>query len=534
MGAGNSKHGKRIRRKTDSKKGVESQPVKVGVNANGGDRRLSTKVLNVLSKSSEEKNPKMLSGERLSRSNFIVEQHDRKVHDDYLLENRALGQGTYGSVVVGKDRETGAFRAVKTISKSQLKNLDRFRSEISIMKALDHPNIIKLFQTYEDHRSIYLVMELCQGGELFDRIIEKGHFTEKHAAVLMKQIFSALHYLHSNNIMHRDLKPENFLFLHKSDDSSLKIIDFGLSCRFKPGTFASTKAGTPYYVAPQVLQGCYDYTCDYWSSGVIMYILLCGYPPFYGETDAEVLEKVRLGNFYFSGPEWKRVSEDAKDLIRRLLRINPQERYSAEQALQHVWIRKLIDTEVLTVALPTTLLSNLKGFHAVNRLKKAALTIIAQHLSEKDISNLRDIFVALDVDHSGTLSLQELSEGLMKLGWTEIPPDLQQIIEDVDSDKSGFIDYTEFLAATIDKRLYINESICWEAFRVFDQDGNGKISSEELRKVLGVKDVETIVGRDTVNALINEADLNGDGEIDFDEFMHMMRRKPEEWENTLN
>ncbi|KAF8820428.1 calcium-dependent protein kinase CDPK2B [Cardiosporidium cionae] len=534
MGAGNSKNGKHASCKIGPKKGVESSPVKIGVNPNGGNRRLSTKVLNALSKNNEEKNLKASSGERLSRSNFIVEQHDRKVHDDYVLENRALGQGTYGSVVIGKDRETGVARAIKTISKNQLKNLDRFRSEISIMKALDHPNIIKLFQTYEDHRSIYLVMELCQGGELFDRIIEKGHFTERHAAILMKQIFSALHYLHSNYIMHRDLKPENFLFLHKSDDSALKIIDFGLSCRFKPGTFASTKAGTPYYVAPQVLQGCYDYTCDYWSSGVIMYILLCGYPPFYGETDAEVLEKVRMGTFYFSGPEWKRVSDDAKNLIRRLLRINPQERCSAEQALQHEWIHKMINAKASPVALPTTLLSNLKGFHLVNRFKKAALTIIAQHLSDKDISNLRDIFVALDVDHSGTLSLQELSEGLLKLGWTEFPSDLKQVIEDVDSDKSGFIDYTEFLAATIDKRLYINESICWEAFRVFDLDGNGKISSEELRKVLGAKDVESIVGHNAINTLINEADLNGDGEIDFDEFMHMMRRKPEEWENALN
>merc|ERR1719334_1449185 len=153
---------------------------------------------------------------------------------------------------------------------------------------MDHPNIIKLFETFEDHRNIYLVMELCSGGELFDRIIATGHFSEKEAAVLMQQIIRAVYYMHENSICHRDLKPENFLFMTKDpiESNYLKIIDFGLSCKFSPDKVMETKAGTPYYVAPQVLSGKYDHQSDIWSCGVIMYVLLCGYPPFFGDTDA--------------------------------------------------------------------------------------------------------------------------------------------------------------------------------------------------------------------------------------------------------
>merc|ERR1719387_2761101 len=235
----------------------------------------------------------------------------------------------------------GLERAIKTISKSHMTNAERFKAEIALMKIMDHPNIIKLYETFEDHRNIYLVMELCSGGELFDRIIESGHFNEQQAAILMQQIIRAIYYMHENHVCHRDLKPENFLFLTKDpiEKNLLKIIDFGLSCMFESGQVLTTKAGTPYYVAPQVLAGKYDKACDLWSCGVIMYVMLCGYPPFFGETDAEVLSKVRLGNFSFNAADWKNVSEDAKALIRMLLKMNPRDRYTAEQALNHEWIK---------------------------------------------------------------------------------------------------------------------------------------------------------------------------------------------------
>ncbi|CAE8617759.1 unnamed protein product, partial [Polarella glacialis] len=231
-----------------------------------------------------------------------------KVSDFYNVDKKKLGEGSYGSVSKASNKDTGAIRAVKTIGKSQMKNLDRFYQEIAIMKMMDHPNICKLYETFEDHRNIYLVLELCAGGELFDKIIEVGQFTEVQAAIVMQHMFRGIFYMHESKICHRDLKPENFLFTTKEpiETCTLKVIDFGLARQFTPGQVLSTKAGTPYYVAPQVLSGKYDQSVDLWSLGVIMYVVLCGYPPFYAETDADVLAKVRMGHFTFNPSDWKK------------------------------------------------------------------------------------------------------------------------------------------------------------------------------------------------------------------------------------
>merc|ERR1712176_1050598 len=300
--------------------------------------------------------------------------------------------------------------------------------------------------------------------------------------------------------------------------------DFGLSCSFTADQVLTTKAGTPYYVAPQVLAGKYDQLSDLWSCGVIMYVLLCGYPPFFGETDAEVLSKVRLGNFSFNATDWKNVSEDAKNLIRMMGKMNPRDRYTAEQALNHVWVKNKAP-KATGAKLQDNFVDNLRGFRSQNKLKKAALHIIANQLNEDQIKALRDIFMQLDGNGDGKLTVNEMKEGIQKAGLKEIPQDLQQIMEDVDSDGSGVIDYTEFLAATLDKRVYMKEDVCWSAFRVFDRNGDGKISPEELKNVLGDSSVEDVVGVDTIKQLLQEVDGNGDGMIDFQEFMQMMKNQ---------
>ncbi|PHJ21601.1 calcium-dependent protein [Cystoisospora suis] len=491
---------------------------------------------------------------KFRREGFIL-SYNGPLTEYYDVETKKLGQGTYGSVCRAVNKATKNVRAVKTIGKAKVKNVKRFRQEIAIMKSLDHPNIIKLFETFEDHKNIYLVLELCKGGELFDRIIEEGYFSEMYAGSVMRQVFAALYYIHQHGIAHRDLKPENFLFADKSKEAPLKIIDFGLAARAGPTTVLATKAGTPYYVAPQVLQGKYTYKCDMWSAGVIMYILLCGYPPFHGDNDAEILAKVKSGKFSFNDQDWKNVSMEAKDLIRKLLTYDPAQRLTAEQALAHPWIKHYAvkGNVVADAPLNGQILDNFRAFRAVSKLKKAALTVIAQQMNEGQIKALKNVFLGLDEDGDGTLTINEIRAGLTRSG-LELPPDLDALMHEVDSDGSGVIDYTEFIAASLDKRQYIQEDVCWAAFRVFDIDNNGRISADELAQVLLSADVQNIFGREAAGAqnggdskaiaaeekkaakeqykqnmvemkgLIKEVDRNGDGEIDFDEFMEMMRR----------
>lgn len=439
---------------------------------------------------------------------------------DRYKEQHVVGRGTWGEVKVLFQTDTGAKRACKKIPKFFVEDIDRFRQEIDLMKSLDHPNIVRLYETFEDASDIYLVMEYCAGGELFDRLIEQGTFTEQMASVVMKQILSAVAYCHSKRVAHRDLKPENFLFLTPSQDSPLKLIDFGLASRFIPGEPMGTRAGTPYYVSPQVLEGRYGPECDVWSVGVIMYILLCGYPPFNAMSDRAIMTKVRVGEFGFPDAEWRDVSDEAKDLLRWLLKRHAKQRVSAEHALRHPWFEKQ-RIHLPPKPLSMDILSKFRRFHGLSRLKKIALTVIAQHIDEADIKGLKDIFMQLDTSGDGVLSAEEIREGVERAGF-KLPHDVDAIIESIDTSGTGTIDYTEFIAACLHQSHYIEEEACRAAFRIFDTDATGSISGAELKRVfLMAGDRES-----DATAELLEADLDGDGKISFAEFVNLMRRVP--------
>ncbi len=386
------------------------------------------------------------------------------------------------------------------------------------MIEMDHPNIIKLYEVYEDNRYIYLIMEECLGGELFDRIIEhinsKSMFSEKEAATIFKQMVSAICYCHAQKICHRDLKPENLLFLNTSVDSPLKVIDFGLSRIFgKNKDKMTTKVGTAYYVSPEVLNGEYDEKCDIWSCGVILYILLTGDPPFNGANDNEIYRKIQAKKFSFPSPQWDKISDDAKDLIKRMLS-DPKDRFSAEQVLNHNWVKNCApNSEGTLLQLNTEALKKYKNF---NKLQKAVLTFIASRLKEDEIKNLKEIFSALDKNLDGTLTLDEIKEGLSKV--KDIKINVDEIFACLDTDGSGVVNYTEFIAATIDQKIYLKEERLYEAFKAFDKDNSGKISSEEIKTVLHTNDQKK------VDELVKSFDSNGDGEIDYNEFIAMMSK----------
>jgi calcium/calmodulin-dependent protein kinase I len=237
------------------------------------------------------------------------------------------------------NKETGERCAIKIIDKSLCKNKpEMLTNEVDILLRVQHQNIIALRDIFDTPDKMMLCMELVTGGELFDRIVEREQFNETEAKEVMRQLFSAMAYLHNVGIVHRDLKPENLL-LSSEKDNVIKIADFGLS-KIYTEEMMSTACGTPGYVAPEILE-CAGYTkqIDMWSCGVIMYILLCGYPPFYNESDAVLFETIMAGSYEFHSPYWDNISTEAKDLIKKLLVVNPTERITAKQALKHEWFR---------------------------------------------------------------------------------------------------------------------------------------------------------------------------------------------------
>lgn len=459
----------------------------------------------------------------VTKSNSRVTDELGDVNLKYEVEEEEIGHGHYGVVRLCKHRETGEKFAVKTIQKAKVHRLELLRREIEILRTVDHPTIIKLVDVYEDAAHLHLVTELCMGGELFDRIIEMteseaGHFSERDAARIIHKILSAIEYIHNeHNICHRDLKPENFLFKYKDSLEDLKIIDFGLS-RFEDTSHMTTRVGTPYYIAPEVLEKKYDSSCDLWSIGVITFILLCGYPPFYGDNDAEIFRSIQSGKFAFSSPEWDTISDDAKDLIMKLLLKNPKARLSASKALVHPWFDSALEGSAAAADMQDNirhLHHRLRRFVGSCTLKKMALNIIAQNLQEEDIGHLRKVFNSIDIDGNGVITLDELH----KVVQAEATPQLQEealtMLVGMDMDSSQTVEYNEFLAATMARAVWSREAYMKQAFDHFDYDKKGYISMEDLRRCLP--------NDDACRQVLGEVDSNADGVISFEEFSAMMQ-----------
>lgn len=377
----------------------------------------------------------------------------RKTADlrEHYIIGRKLGQGQFGTTYLCTEINTGCEYACKTIPKRKLitkEDVEDVRREIQIMHHLSgHKNVVAIKDVYEDGQAVHIVMELCAGGELFDRIQEKGHYSERKAAELIRIIVSIVAMCHSLGVMHRDLKPENFLLLDKDDDLSIKAIDFGLSVFFKPGQVFTELVGSPYYVAPEVLHKRYGPESDVWSAGVILYVLLSGVPPFWAETQQGIFDAVLKGHIDFQSDPWPKISDSAKDLIRKMLSHCPSERLKAHEVLRHPWI---CENGVATdQALDPSVISRLKQFSAMNKLKKLALRVIAERLSEEEIAGLREMFKAVDTKNRGVITFGELREGLRRFGAEFKDTEIGDIMEAAHNDNNVTIHYEEFIAATL-------------------------------------------------------------------------------------
>ncbi|KAL8129549.1 hypothetical protein V2J09_018704 [Rumex salicifolius] len=452
---------------------------------------------------------------------YVLGHKTPNIRDLYAM-GRKLGQGQFGVTYLCTEIQTAKEYACKSISKRKLisrEDVEDVRREIQIMHHLaGHKYIVAIKGAYEDPLYVHIVMELCNGGELFDRIIQRGHYSERKAAELIRIVVGVVETCHSLGVMHRDLKPENFLLVNKDDDFSLKAIDFGLSVFFKPGQWFTDVVGSPYYVAPEVLKKKYGPEADVWTAGVILYILLSGVPPFWAETQQGIFDAVLKGHIDFESEPWPVISDSAKDLIRMMLCSNPADRLTAHQVLCHPWICE--NGVAPDRALDPAVLSRLKQFSAMNKLKKMALRVIAERLSEEEIAGLREMFISMDTDNSGAITFEELRDGLKRYGSTLKDNEIRNLMEAADVDKSGTIDYGEFIAATIHLNKLEREEHLVAAFQYFDKDGSGSITIDELQQAC----VEQGLNDGFLEDVIKEVDQNNDGTIDYGEFVSMMRK----------
>jgi len=280
-------------------------------------------------------------GDGASSAASVVADVPEGVESKYTL-GREIGRGGFSIVYDGTSKATGKKVAIKVIDKKKQdgEQLVLLQREIDIMKRLKHPNIVALYDVFDDPSHISLVLEYVSGGELYDEIVKRGSFTESDACTVLRQVLSATEYLHENGIAHRDLKPENLLISSESGGLQVKIADFGLSKDFSDSNAMTTCCGSPSYVAPEVLQqGMYNNSCDIWSIGVILYVLLSGFLPFFGETQEELFDKILTGSYSFANKVWDEISPTAKDLVTKMLTLNEEDRPTAKQCLEHPWFK---------------------------------------------------------------------------------------------------------------------------------------------------------------------------------------------------
>ena len=463
---------------------------------------------------------------------------------------KKIGEGAYGKIYKVKNKQSGDIRAMKQITKTKIQDMNKFQTEIKILSMVDHPNIVRLFEVIEDDKYYNLLEELCTGGELLARA-QKTQLKEKEIARIFNQIMSAVAYCHGIGIVHRDLKLENILFSTEDPNSPIKIIDFGFSVLLGKNNDKEkekdnkdkesdgsdlkkfgykrlkSKVGTLYYISPEIIKGNYDEKCDIWACGVILYILLAGYPPFSGNTDKEVYNLITNIKYDFEKDRWKNISKYAKELIKNML-TPAKNRYSAKQVLASKWLEiKLKDNidDKLSGILDYRQINKYKNF---NKLKKAILTFIASRLSSEESKQIRTIFYNIDEDKNGYISFEDFRKYVINEydidDLIENEEELQKGFQGVDIDHNNQIDYTEFLAANLDEQIYLKKEKLKEAFRIFDINDNGAIKREDIIRVMKLENLPN--KNEIADNIIEENDFDKDGKINFSDFVKINFDKP--------
>jgi calcium-dependent protein kinase len=437
-------------------------------------------------------------------------------------ELKKLGSGSFAQVMLCLHLPTHTQRAVKIIKKASICTSQQdsvfILKEFKILRELDHPNIVRCFEVFEDDNCCYISTEYCPAGDLFSEIIKLKKFQESQASEIIKQVLSALVYCHEKGVSHRDLKPENILLMETNENLSIKLADFGNSIEFNNQSKLTGCFGSAYYIAPEVFENFYNESCDIWSVGIIMYVLLTGKPPYACKTNKELIETAQFCPFRLTQELAKNLSVDAISLIKEMVKVNTKQRISAKNALLHPWITKFMSDKSSGSEL---ILNNLKEFNNHSKLKEAVNIFITSQISSyDDLKYYKSCFEAIDKNHDGRITKEELVTEYSKIMTVDEAQNIaDDLLEKIDSGKDGKIDYTEFLASCNERQKNISLEKLEIAFNMFDTDRSGTITVDEIREALGNGNSDD---DNLWSQIVKEADKNGDGVIDLTEFIHLM------------
>ena len=430
-----------------------------------------------------------------------------------------LGNGAYGKVRLYRDRNYKELLfAIKTLKKEGIPQyqFNLLKSEVNILSNLDHPNIVKYFGVFEDDYYVHIVMEYLKGYDLYKIISLKKYtgFDEKDMCEIIQQLLKALSFIHSQNIIHRDIKPENILFANKRNYSTLKLIDFGLATYSKKDT---KSVGTPYYMSPEIIDGHSVPQSDIWSVGIIVYLMLTGKYAFQAKEGENLYEKIKNNEIDMEPLNESECSEEAKDFIVKCLKKNYQERMTTSQCLEHAWITKFCikkNSNLLNSETVDTLL----GFANKNALQKEIYYFIAKISTKNDLNKLKQFFNQLDVDNSGTLTIEEVENAFREIDIGITEDELKQIWEGLDFHKDGQVNYSEFLAAMVSSYNFQKEEKLWSVFNLFKEGNKNKnyITYESMYNAAKA-----------LNLNINESEIKKcfekyNEEIDFEKFKKLI------------
>ena len=462
---------------------------------------------------------------------YSIQKDFRKKYEYQSL----IGSGAFGKVRLYVDRDSRTFKyAIKTIKKNIFKrhSIESIKREVDILRSLDHPNIVKYFETYEDECYLHIVMEYIAGDNLF-RVLtdQKGFkFTERTISKIITCLLKAVLFLHHNGIIHRDIKPENIVFVELNNFNALKLIDFGLSIQ-QNAKKDNRRVGTPYYMSPEMVRGNFNYASDVWSIGVILFIMVTGKQPFRGKSKEEVFEKIKKGAYDKNTLTRAKCSKEVKDLIKKMLVIEHTKRITVECALDHIWFKQFEKNKNINLVVDQEIIDSLKQFQYQNIFQKEIRFYLAKLCSDKEILKLKHAFLAIDKDNSGEIEYEEIPKIFNELNIEASDTELKNIFSSMDFHCDGKVNYSEFLAATISSINFNKEEKLWSAFKYFDTTDSGYITLDSVMDAL--KNSGVIIDEEGLTKTFNELQKKGK-KINFREFKAIALGKDDEEHDTVS